>query len=505
LSSAQAVSSRTAAKIPADAARAEQPSRVGRNASVLAGGQAVTWTMTLLWTIVVPRALGPEGMGVLVTAMSVTGVFSILLGLGTRNYLVREIVVRPDAASRLVGTGIILRLALAPLFAASIIAYASVANYGHDETIVLYLAGAAAFLTLLAEPMQAGFQAIERMKYLAYSDVINKSSQGLLGIAIVLLGFRVVGLTASWVVIAAVVVVLDAVWLSRHVRIDFRTNAHRLADMARQSVAYWAFGLFFMIYLWIDSVMLSLLTKPEVVGWYGVPTKLFQTLMFLPALLGTAWLPRLVSAFQSGPDRLKEAARTPIELVLVLSAPICAGTAILAGPLIHVLYGSAYDNAVPVMIILGLCIPPMYLNIMLSQVLIAAKRQLSWTWVMAGATVINPLFNLALIPMTQNRYGNGAIGASLSLLFTELFVVCAGFVLVGRDVLDLKAVKRCLAVAVVSAAAWGVAYSARPLGQLQAIALAAVSFVVLAAAFRVVTAEERELLRTGFVRIARRA
>jgi O-antigen/teichoic acid export membrane protein len=444
-------------------------------------------------------------MGVLVTAMSVTGVFSILLGLGTRNYLVREIVVRPDAASRLVGTGIILRLALAPLFAGSIIAYASVANYGHDETIVLYLAAAASFLTLLAEPMQAGFQAIERMKYLAYSDVINKSSQGLLGIAIVLLGFRAVGLTASWIVIAAAVVVLDAVWLSRYVRIDFHTSARRLGDMARQSVAYWAFGLFFMIYLWIDSVMLSLLTRPEVVGWYGVPTKLFQTLMFLPALLGTAWLPRLVSAFQSGPDRLKEAARTPIELVLVLSAPICAGTAILAGPLIHLLYGSAYANAVPVLVILGLCIPPMYLNIMLAQVLVAAKRQISWTWVMAGATVINPLFNLLLIPATESRYGNGAIGASLSLLLTELFVVSAGFVLVGRDVLDPRAVRRCLIVALISAEMWGVAYLARPLGEFKAIALAALSFVLLAAAFRVATAEEVAFVRAGVARLSLRS
>ena len=48
--------------------------------------------------------------------------------------------------------------------------------------MALYLAAAATILTLLAEPMQAGFQAIERMEYLAYSDVINKSSQGLLGV-----------------------------------------------------------------------------------------------------------------------------------------------------------------------------------------------------------------------------------------------------------------------------------------------------------------------------------
>jgi O-antigen/teichoic acid export membrane protein len=485
-------------------APAESASRIGRNISALAGGQVVTWTMTLLWTIVVPRALGPAGMGVIVTALAVTGVFSILLGLGTRNYLVREIVVNPAEASRLVGTGMILRLVVVPVFALAVFAYAQVAHYAHDTTLVLYLAAAAGVLILLAEPMQAGFQAIERMQYLAYSDVINKSSQGVLGIALVLLGFRATGLAVSWVAVAAAVVLLDAYWLSRYFRIDLRRTGRDVAEMARQSVAYWAFGLFFMIYLWIDSVMLSLMTRSEVVGWYGVPTKLFQTLMFLPVLLSTAWLPRLVTAFEESPARLRQAARTPLELVLVLSAPICAATAILARPAIDLLYGSAYGKAVPVMVILGLCVPPMYANIMLNQVLVAAKRQASWTWVMAGATVVNPLINFGLIKAAENRYGNGAIGAAASLLLTELGIVIVGFVMVGRGVFDRSAARRCVLVAVASAAMWGVAYVARPLGTLESLAAGGLTLVVLAAAFRVLTAEEIAFLRSSLKRVTRR-
>src|SRR5438105_6020491 len=308
---------------PAAAGATDGISRIGRNIAALASGQLITWSMALLWTVVVPRALGPAGMGVIVTALSVTGVFGILLGLGTRNYLVREIVVNPSAAPRLVGTGLGLRLLLTPLFVVAIVVYAQVANYRHDATIVLYLAAGAAVLILLAEPLQAGFQAIERMKYLAYSDVIGKSSQGFLGLALVMIGFRAIGLTASSVVVAAVVVVLDVYWLSRYLHIDVRTSLREIAGMVKHSLAFWAMGLFFMIYLWIDSVMLSLMTRPEVVGWYGVPTKLFMTLMFAPAILSTAWLPRLVSAFEESPDRLRAVARAPVELVFVLSLPIC--------------------------------------------------------------------------------------------------------------------------------------------------------------------------------------
>jgi O-antigen/teichoic acid export membrane protein len=218
-------------------------------------------------------------------------------------------------------------------------------------------------------------------------------------------------------------------------------------------------------------------------------------------LLSTAWLPRLVAAFQQGLDRLHEAARAPLELVLVLSAPICAGTVMLAHPIVHFLYGSAYGPAVPVMVILGLCIPPMYLNIMLSQVLLAQKRQMTWTWVMAGAAVVNPLMNLVLIPATESRYANGAIGASISLLLTELAMVIVGFIMVGRDVFDRSAVRRCAMAIAASAAMWAVAYAARPLGTPASVIAGVSTFVVLAASLRIVTRDEIALLRSSVGRL----
>ena len=475
--------------------------RMGRNITALTGGQLVTWTMTLLWTFVVPRALGPAGMGIIVSAWAVAGILGIVLGLGTRNYLVREMVVDRNDAPKLMGTATMLRVVMSPVFMATVYVYSRFAHYGAEGNMVLYLAGVATILTLLAEPMQAGFQAVERMEYLAYSDVINKSAQGLLGVALALLGFRAVGITACWMVVSGVVIVFDAFWLRPFLKIDLRTSARRMVDMTKHSLAYWAFGLFFMIYLWIDSVMLSLMTRAEVVGWYGVPTKLFQSMLFIPVIVSTAWLPRLVSAFQESPERLRQTARAPLELTLVVSLPICAATAIASRPIIHFLYGSAYDNAIPVMVLLGLCIPPMYLNIMLSQILVAAKRQVTWTWVMAGATVVNPLFNLVLIQVTEHRYHNGAIGAAISLLLTEVLIVAVGFFIIGNDVLDRKGIKRCFLAAVASLVMWGVAYGDRPLGSIVSLAAGGLGFVLVAAVLRLATPEEVVWMRSTAKRI----
>jgi len=478
---------------------------VGRNVRVLAMAQLITWTMTLLWTFVVPRSLGPGGIGTIMAAWSVTGILGVVLGLGTRNYLVRQSVVAPAESARLVGTALVLRVVSAPLVLGGAFAFGQLAGWDHTAKLALYLAAVGQIFIQVAEPMQAAFQARERMEYLAYSDVINKSAQGLLGIAVVLAGFGVIGVMVCWFVMAGVVVVLDAYWLHALVRLELRTTLQRMARLARESLPYWAFGVFFMIYLWIDFVMLSLLTTTEEVGWYSVPTRLFQTLMFFPVVVATAYLPAFVRGFELGGDRLRKSAQAPVEVVLLLSLPICAATAIVARPLIDVLYGSAYHESIPVLVILGLCIPPMYLNIMLSQILIAMNKQAKWTWVMAGTTVVNPLFNLVLIPWTHDRWNNGAIGASLSLLLTELICIFAGFVMVGRLVFDGGTVRRAALGSAAAGAMWGVAYVTRPhIGAIPALILGVLTFVGGAIVTRLFTAEEVALIGAGIQKVLRR-
>jgi O-antigen/teichoic acid export membrane protein len=343
------------------------------------------------------------------------------------------------------------------------------------------------------------------MEYLAYSDVINKSAQGLLGILVVLAGFGVIGVMACWFVMTGVVVLLDVYWVRGLLRIDLHTNFNRMLRLARESLPYWAFGLFFMIYLWIDFVMLSLMTSTEEVGWYSVPTRLFQTMMFLPVVVATAFLPRFVRGFEEGGDRLRRSAQAPVELILLLSLPICASTVILARPVIDLLYGSAYHESIPVMVILGLCIPPMYLNIMLSQVLIAMNRQVMWTWVMAGTTVINPLFNLVLIPWTHDRFDNGAIGASISLFLTELICIWVGFAMIGRLVFDRGTLRRAVLVSVAAVAMWAVAYVSEPLlTTIPAYVAGLLTFVGASAAFRLFTREEIGMIGTGLDKFARK-
>jgi O-antigen/teichoic acid export membrane protein len=479
------------------------PPRLARNLAALLGGQVVTWTMTLVWTLVVPRVLGPEGFGVVTAALSVSGVLAVFLGLGTRAYLVREIVLHPDQGSQLVGTAIVLRLLLAPVVAAAAYGFTHVAHVGHDEAIALYLAALMNVLILLSDPVLSLFQALERMHLMAYGDVINKTAQSLLGILIALCGLGAIGVTANMALVAGVVVALNLVWARRYASIQLRTSARALRALVRGSMSYWATGIFFTLYLWIDSILLSLLTGAKVVGWYGAATTLFQTLMFIPTLISTAWLPRLVEAFKGGPDRLWRTARTPVEVVLLVSAPMAAGMVMVSALVVHVLYGHAYAHAVPVVALLGLCIPPTYMSIVMAQVLVAAGRQRVYQWLMVAATLVNPALNLVLIPLAERHGGNGAIGAAVALLLTELLVALGGVVMV-RQVFDRALVWRWLRVVLASGAMWALARLAAPLGAVPAALIGALTFGAGIALLRVLTLEERRAGRAGWVRLRAR-
>ena len=471
--------------------------RVGRNIGVLAGSQLVTWSMTVIWTLVVPRELGPGGLGLIVSATSVSSIIGIILAFAYQTYLVRELVRDPESGPQTIGTAIVLKLALVPLVVAVTVLFADLAHYGHVARVVLYYATAMTVFTAMAGPLQAAFQARERMEYLAYSNVINKTAQSLVGIVIVLIGFRAEGVMADMAFMTALIFVLNVWWLRRHMRIDLRTRLTSLVKMGRRSFVFLAASVFGMIYLWIDTIMLSVMTDSRIVGWYGATTTLFQTLLFLPLIISTAWLPRFVSAFKGGRDDLLRVARAPVELILVICIPLAAGTAMFAHVIVVGLYGRDYSHATPVLVALAVCIPPMSMNIILGQVAAAGGQERIWTGLMVVAAFVNPAINLGLITFFQHRQHNGAIGAGWAMVLTEVLLDTVGVFVVGRHVLDRGALKRVLLTCVASGGMLLTYHLASPAGQAVALTAGVLVLMSLAIALKVLNEDELGLVVAG--------
>lgn len=462
--------------------------RLIRNIGLLSLGQVVTWSLTLAWTVFVPRQLGPAGMGLLVLAWSTSGILLGVAGLGSRLWLVREIAADPSQAPGLLGTALVVRTVLIlPCIVATAL-YVHFGGFHGQQAVVLYLCVGITGFSLVTEVLQAALQGVERMGYLAASDVLNKGLLTLVGVPLVLLGATATGLVGLQVAAAGAVGMLNLLW-TRMFKIDWRLTRQRLRSFVVSSLAFWAFMGFATFYLWVDSAMLAVMAPPDVLGWYGVPTRIFQTMIFLPAILSTAWLPALAAAYRRGPDHLRVAAKRPLQVVTAMSLPLAVGMALVAGPFTDLLYGPGFEPSVPVLRVLAMTIIPIYVNIMVNQVLIASGRQVIWTWVMAGAAVLNPTMNLVLIRYFQAHDSNGAIGAAISLLATETLMLACGLWLI-RGTLDLSDLAR-MGRALLATCGMAVAVEAVAGDGLAAEVVAGgAAFCILALCLRLVTAEE---------------
>ena len=477
---------------------------MARNVGFLAGSQAITWCASLAWALFVPRALGANGTGVFTLSVAAAGILTVLIGLGTRPLLVREISIDRDKASHLIPAAIAQRVILALPMLAAVAAFARLGHMQGDQVPALYLGWAVAVLYLLFEPIQAGLQALEKMQYLAYADILTKTLVSLTSVVLVLVGVRAIGLLILTVIVLVAVLILHVGWMRKNFKIDWKIQPSDVWSLTVASLPYLGFALFFTFYLWIDSLMLSVMTPTQVLGWYGLPTKLFGTLMFVPVILSTAWLPRLAAAYSRGDDALWEMARVPLQIVVALSFPVSIGVVLVSDHLIKFLYGPEFIAAVPVMIWLGLCVPPMYLNIMVNQVLIARRQQMLWTKAMALACVINPLMNLALIPYFQNTRGNGAIGAAISLLVTELVLMIIGLVVI-RGAFNRPFFDRVRRAGLATAGMGVAVLAARTFGLAPAILAGLIVYPILAISLQILSRQElAQLLELAQSKINRR-
>ncbi len=458
-----------------------------------------TWTLAALYTVVIPRVIGPYGMGQLVTVLSAIGILIVVVSLGTRMLVVTEIARNPASTGRYVTAAIAARLALFVPGAGLMAAYILLAHFDRYQIVLLVVATASVPLVLVGEVLQAAFQGLERMQYLAYLDIINKTLTTAGGIVLVLLGFRLLGLISLGAFAAAVVLAISINWARSHFDVYWRVDVTEVRRMIVASLPFWATTVFLTIYMWIDSVMLVFLSTPFEVGWYGAPTRLFATLLFIPVLIGTATLARLTASHRNGlPDFRREL--TPIvESTLVISFPVAAGTVAVAGPLVGLLYGPAFAPSAPVLAVLALAIPATYLSIVVNQSMVASNRQIVWTKVMAVSAAANPILNLFAIPAAHAAWHDAALGAAWSLLATEIFMGCAGLYLL-RGSLDPALAGRVARSALAAVAMGLLVYAAQPYGLLLQLALGVGLIGGLALPLRLVRRQDIELARQYFAR-----
>ena len=122
----------------------------------------------------------------------------------------------------------------------------------------------------------------------------------------------------------------------------------------------------------------------------------------------------------------------------------------------------------------------------LGTALFALKAERRWLWVGVVAAIFNPVLNLLAIPGSDHWLHNGAIGAALVEVATELLMLSGALLLLPRGLIDRHTAGMSGRVVVAGIGLVGVTMVLRPVSLPLAVATGGLTYIALAAAFRVV-------------------
>jgi PST family polysaccharide transporter len=398
--------------------------RIVSNIGWLTVDRIVRLGLGVLVTVAIARHLGPENFGKLNYGMAMFALLGVCASLGLDQVVQRDLVKRPEERDCFLGTCMSLKTlagAVAYLFL-----FLIVQQTVSDPTtrVVCSIIG----LGLLVNgsfTFDNWFQSQTQAKYSVYAQnaafvgvtvariVLLILGAGLLGFAWCVSAEYMLALALS-LILFRIVVGPITVW-----RFDFATARRWLVDAWPLLLS----GVAIIVYTRIDQIMLAHLANDHALGIYSAAVRISEVSYFVPGILAASFFPSIVRTRELGTEAYNIRRQHYFDLSVVLAVAIALPTTVLAGPIVHLLYGDKYYQAVPILCALVWATLFVFTGGARQQYLIA-EGHMKFSFVATlVAAILNVVLNIFLIPRYQ---GFGAaiatlISYGLSAVFSSFF------------------------------------------------------------------------------------
>lgn len=404
--------------------------KVAFNTLLLTVSRLAVAASGLVGVIVATRYLEVEDFGQLLTAVTFVALFGLLTDVGLWTVAAREIARRPHEEDRILGNVFALGIGLSVLAMAATlgVGFLLYADDGHELVrsglliLVLQMAFTAPWGTTTAY-MTAHQRAVPAtvggllasLAFLAALGVVVAADLGFTGLAIAYL--------LSGVVNNLVPVFFAIKRFSLRVRFD-REMSRQLMRWALPQGLVLAIGV---LYLRIDTVLLSLLGGNREVALYGVGYRVVEVLALIPTYAMVTLFPDIARCQPHSP-RLRLLMQGALSSLTLLVVPVLVVFVAFAPEVVEVIAGRDFADAAPTLRILTVAVVASFVSTAYIHALVALDQQGPLAKALLFILVFNVALNALLIP------GLEAEGAALALLVTDvalLLVTRALFARVG--------------------------------------------------------------------------
>ena len=476
------------------------PSQLIRGLFALGSAQLITWVAGMVTAVMLPRYLGDVNLGKLAFAQTLTTLLGLAADLGINPYLAKEIARDPERAKVLTGNALAMRFPLTMLAAAICIGVVQIAGQGELTRDAVYVFAGGILLSSLGTVLLGTLSGFQRMKDVAMGSIAMKVGFAILSTIVLLLGAGTIEVAFAWVTASVLSLVVYGRAVSRRTRLTLHFDWALWRAILLGGLPFFVWQSAFVIYAQIDMVLLSFFSDDAVIGWYAAAQRIIFLPVFVPAIVSAVIYPALSAAVKD-PSSFNALARRAMHAVILLSLPMGLGIMLLPDKIIQFFgYPATFTNSIVLIVLMAPHIPLVGIDMMIGTVLNTRDRQRYWAFAAMAAAVLNPLINLAAIPITQNMFGNGAIGASAITTLTEVFLLVVGLILLPKGIFNrttYAAACKCLIAGVLMGI---VVWTLRDLALVATIAIGATVYSAASLALGLVSIGELQQLRSYLVR-----
>jgi PST family polysaccharide transporter len=368
--------------------------KVLRNAIWLGAGEAGIKGGLLAVAVLIARGSGPAAVGTFSIAFAAALIGVMVLAFGQQEVLIREVARAPDRARTLLGLSNTLQRRLAVW----LLPIAGAAAFLVSETnLRLSLLAFVPYVVLRTATVTRGaaFKGLDRMD-------VEVRARGLeISVAVVGVGLSV---TLAWPVWTTGVAfslgaALGLVWIERMSRVlGIDPPSGPGASAIRDGLPFMVMAVLGQLLVNTDRFLLAFFDVARTeIGYWGAAATVVWALVAAPQLVAVAVYPTFSRLAHRGATWRGAGL---VSVVAGVAAGVLCALALreVAGPLVHLFFGSDFEPAVPLMRRLSLVLPGAFAMMVVGTVYAAWRRQLLAMWVLAAAFGLSLTLNLVWIP-----------------------------------------------------------------------------------------------------------
>jgi O-antigen/teichoic acid export membrane protein len=385
--------------------------------------------------LLVARRAGASEFGIFAFGLSFAGIAVTLGQFGQDLVLTREVARDRRRLSVYYSDALVSRIVLSVPPLLIVVAISYLAGMKEQTLLVVLLLGLGFVGDYTVQVSFAVFQAYERIGLVTVILIAQRWLTTAVAVTALYLGGSIVAVSAIYCTGAVLAAGLAAALVFRKVaRPTLRFDLRGAMRITREAAPVGLGVVAFLLLARIDTTMLALFTSSSEVGQYGAAYRLLETTAFVTWSVNTAVLPTMARLTPLSVPTVGAVYQRAVKLVLAITVPLAVGAAILAAPIVALLYGSQYHRAGPAVVLLAPTIMLFPVSSLSSQLLYAqnVRRVVSLTY--AAVFLENVVWNLIAIPRFT-LYG-AAAGTSVSELIVAGTLLYFSRHLHGR--LDLR-------------------------------------------------------------------